>query len=41
MSAIVRFWYYRVKDGVSNIEDVPLRWREQVRELIDKEIESN
>jgi hypothetical protein len=36
MSAIVRFWYYRVKDGVTSIDDVPERWREQVRELIDE-----
>lgn len=32
---MVKIFVYRIKIGAMNIEDVPERWREQVRKELD------
>ena len=35
MSAIAKLYAEKVKNGEKTIEEVPERWREEVREIID------
>lgn len=35
MSAIATLYYRKVKSGVNTIEEVPQRWREEVREALN------
>lgn len=34
---IVQFWYKLVKCGAKNIDDVPEKWRDAVRELLEED----
>lgn len=36
-SAMARFWYKRTKGDITRINEVPELWREEVRELIERE----
>ena len=39
MNAIVKFYVLQIKMKKMTIDDVPLKWREQVREELEKESE--
>lgn len=39
MSAIVKFYVLQIKMKKMTIDDVPTKWREQVREELEKESE--
>lgn len=39
MSAIVKFYVLQIKMKKMTIDDVPVKWREQVREELEKESE--
>jgi len=39
MSAIVKFYVLQIKMKKMTIDDVPEKWREQVREELEKESE--
>ncbi len=34
---MIQFWYKLVKSGAKSIDDVPLKWREAVRELLEED----
>lgn len=34
---MIQFWYKLVKSGARTIDDVPLKWREAVRELLEED----
>lgn len=34
---MVNFWYNRVINGLATIDDVPLLWREKVREMLEED----
>lgn len=34
---MIRFYYIQIKLGNLSINDVPIKWREQVQQLLDNE----
>lgn len=34
---MAKFWYKRIKGDITRINEVPELWREEVRELIERE----
>lgn len=40
MSAIVKFYVLQIKMKKMTLDDVPAKWREQVRKELEKESES-
>lgn len=34
---MAKIYYNRIKAGIMTIDDVPLRWKEAVQELLDKD----
>ncbi len=37
VSEMVRFYLARIRDGKMLLEDVPVRWRDRVREAMEEE----
>lgn len=38
---MARFWYNRIKMGKATIDDVPDKWKEEVKRLISEEAEGS
>lgn len=38
---MAKIYYRRIKDGKMTLDDVPTRWKEQVRELLEADEELN
>lgn len=38
---MAKIYYRRIKDGKMTLDDVPMRWKEQVRELLEADEELN
>lgn len=38
---MAKIYYHRIKDGKMTLDDVPTRWKEQVRELLEADEELN